>query len=61
VDGQRSRYVGAAAVDVLFAALYGALALAIARPARLSRIGAWSVVVGAGFDQMESDRAGRPD
>lgn len=54
VGGERSRYLAAAVADALFAACYGLLALAIARPSLASRVGTWLVVAGAAFDETEN-------
>ena len=54
VGDERGRYIAAGATDVAFAALYGVLALAIARPPFASRIGAWLVLRGAAFDEVEN-------
>lgn len=54
VGGEQGRYVGAGVADVVFAASYGLLALAIARPPFASRLGAWLVVVGAACDEVEN-------
>ena len=54
VGDERARYLGAGAADVAFAALYGLLALALARAPASSRLGAWLVVAGAAFDEAEN-------
>ena len=54
VGDQRDRYVMAGAADVVFAACYGLLALAIARAPLASRVGAGLVLVGAAFDEAEN-------
>lgn len=54
VGDDRSRYIGAGGADVAFAAVYGLLALAIARTPLASRIGAWLVLMGAAFDEAEN-------
>jgi hypothetical protein len=54
VGDERGRYLGAGVADVAFAALYGLLALAIARTPLASRIGAWLVLAGAAFDEAEN-------
>lgn len=54
VDGDRGRYVGAGFADVAFAVSYGLLALAIAGSSPASRAGAWLVLVGATFDEVEN-------
>ena len=54
-DGERNRYIGATIADFLFAAAYAATALALTRPGlRLSIIGAWVLVAGAVFDEIEN-------
>lgn len=54
VGDERTRYISAGAADAAFAALYGLLALAIARTPLASRIGAWLVFVGAVLDEVEN-------
>jgi hypothetical protein len=54
VGDERGRYIAAGVSDVAFAAFYGLLALAIARPPLASRVGAWLVLAGAAFDEAEN-------
>lgn len=54
VGGERARYVRAGTADALFAVFYGLFALGIVRRTLASRVGAWLVVAGAVFDEIEN-------
>lgn len=53
-DGERGRYVAAAVVDLVLAPLYALTALAFARPALVSRLGALILCAAAAADEVEN-------